>query len=329
MTLDRGSMRMDGLNILPKQVPVSAAPNAGADLRSARERLGWPLEDASATLRIRRSYLEALEDGDLSQLPGNAFALGFLRSYATALGLDPDEMLRRFKAEAAAVSKRTELSFPAPVPERGLPTGAVILLGLILAVGAYIGWYRLSGEGRLPAETAATIPERLSPLAAQALPPAAPSEASQGFASLSPGSAAAAPISLLPGQISVPPSLLVPVTAVAPPPPAVAPPPPPPAPAPSAGRVMLRATADAWVEVRDKSGTVLLNKVLRQGDTWPVPPTPGLLLTTGKAAATEILLDGVAIGNLGGTSSVRHDLPLDYDLLKAGKVTVAAPRPAQ
>ena len=92
---------------------------------------------------------------------------------------------------------------------------------------------------------------------------------------------------------------------------------------------MLRASGDAWVEVRDKSGTVLLNKVLHQGDTWPVPPTPGLLLTTGKAAATEILLDGVAIGNLGGTGSVRHDLPLDYYLLKAGKVTAAAPRPAQ
>ena len=100
----------------PNAEPVCAAPKAGADLRAARERLGWPLPDAAATLRIRAAYLTALEDGDLSQLPGNAYALGFLRSYARALGLDPEEMLRRFKAEAAEVSQRTELSFPAPVP---------------------------------------------------------------------------------------------------------------------------------------------------------------------------------------------------------------------
>jgi cytoskeleton protein RodZ len=138
---DRGSITMGLSGKRADTDAVRAAPNAGADLRAARERLGWPLPDASATLRIRPAYLQALEEGDLSRLPGNAFALGFLRTYASALGLDPEEMLRRFKAESAEVSRRTELSFPAPVPERGMPMGAVILLGLILAVGAYIGWY--------------------------------------------------------------------------------------------------------------------------------------------------------------------------------------------
>jgi cytoskeleton protein RodZ len=312
-------MRMDGLNILPNQVPVSAAPNAGADLRAARERLGWPLPDAAATLRIRHSYLEALEEGDLSQLPGNAYALGFLRSYACALGLDPEEMLRRFKSEAAEVSQRTELSFPAPVPERGLPMGAVILLGLILAVGAYIGWYRLSGEGRLPAETATIIPERLSSLAQQALPPppapaartdaaAGSPEPQQAAPTLSPSSAAAAPVNPLPAT-----------------PPAAIP--------PDQSRMTLRASADAWVEVRDKSGTVLLNRVLHPGDTWPVPPRPSLLLTTGNAAATEILVDGVTTVSLGGAGAVRRDLLLDADQVKAGKLAPSgvtpAPRTAQ
>ena len=310
MALDRGSMRMDGLNIVPGQVPVSAAPKAGADLRAARERLSWPLQDAAAILRIRRRYLEALEDGDLSQLPGNAYALGFLRSYACALGLDPEEMLRRFKAEAAEVSQRTQLSFPAPVPDRGLPTGAVILLGLILAVGAYVGWYRLSGEGKLPAETAMTIPERLTPLAEQALPPAVSPDSAPR---LSPTSAAAAAVS----PMTVPAVPAAPVLVVAAPPPVAA-----------GARVMLRATGDAWVEVRDKTGTVLLNKTLHQGDTWPVPQTPGVLLTTGNAAATEILVDGVAIASLGGSGSVRRDLTLDYDQLRAGKPVPAGVTPA-
>jgi cytoskeleton protein RodZ len=36
------------------------------------------------------------------------------------------------------------------MPERGLPAGAMVQLGLVLPVGAYTGWYRLSSEGRPP-----------------------------------------------------------------------------------------------------------------------------------------------------------------------------------
>ena len=89
------------------------------------------------------------------RLPGNAYAVGFLRTYAQPLGLDPDEIARRFKAEAAEVEPQDRTDFPAPVPERGVPAGAMVLLGVVLAIGAYAGWYRLSGDGRLPAETVA------------------------------------------------------------------------------------------------------------------------------------------------------------------------------
>ncbi len=312
---------------------VCAAPNAGGDLRAARDRLGWPLADAAATLRIKPAFLLALEDGDLSRLPGNAFALGFLRTYAGALGLDPEEMLRRFKAEAAAVSQRTELSFPAPVPDRGLPMGAVILLGLVLAVGAYIGWYRLSGEGRLPAETATPIPERLAPLADQALPPTTPPvarvEAANGsfdmptlLPNLSPSSAAAAPVS--PPHVLAPVAPVVPASVV---PASVVPAsvvPASGAPLPGQSRIVLRASADAWMQVKDRSGTVLLNKVLKPGETWNVPAQSGLLLTTGNAAGTEVLLDGAATAGLGGAAAVRRDLPLEADQIKDGKLAAVA-----
>lgn len=301
--------------------PVPAAPRAGADLRAARERLTWPLPDAAAALRIRTAYLEALEDGDLHRLPGTAFALGFLRSYASALGLDPEEMLRRFKAEAAEVSHRTELAFPAPVPERGLPVGAVVLLGMVLAVGAYTGWYKLSGEGRLPAETPTAIPERLASLADQALPPAVqapvrlaaapePVELAQPMPTLSPSSAAAAPVNLMP----VPPSVAVAPAA---------------APNPDQPRILLRATADAWMQVRDKAGTVLLNKILKAGETWPVPPRAGLSMTTGNAGGTDVLVDGVVTASLGGAGVVRRDLQLDLDQIKDGKLAATAARATQ
>ena len=52
--------------------------------------------------------------------------------------------------------------------------------------------------------------------------------------------------------------------------------------------------------VKDRSGAVLLNRVLKAGETWPVPPRPDLLLTTGNAGGTEIVVDGAPTPSLGG-----------------------------
>jgi len=301
-----------------------AAEKAGADLRAARERLGWSLNDVAASLCIRVSHLEALEKGHVSRLPGNAYALGFVRSYARALGLDAKEMVRRFKTEANAGARQTELVFPVPMPGRGPPAGAVVLVGLALTVGAYAAWYHLSGEGRLPAETVAAIPERLASLADQALPLApdraavseAPAQAApqlllaEPAAPLpyfSPTSAAAAPIPLLvPDQ--------APTSQVA----GLASNPADNAPT-EANRIVLHANADAWVQVKDHAGAILLTRTLKAGEAWPVPTRPDLLLTTGNAGGTEILLDGTPIPSLGRSGIVRRDIPLAPDLIKDGR----------
>jgi cytoskeleton protein RodZ len=304
------------LEMQPEEVrPV--APRAGADLRAARERVGLALGDLAQAMHVRQSYLEALEAGRISELPGNAYALAFLRTYASMLGLDPDAVARRFKAEASEVTAKPELVFPAAVPERTIPAGAMALLGIALAVAAYAGWYRLSGEGRLPAEASLQIPTSLAPLADQALrsqapapvgivapmpaapPPAQEAETGPPVPAISPGSAAAA------------------VTSAAQPEPAPQPP-----------RIMLRANADAWLLVRDRSGQVFLSRTLHAGETWEVPERPNLLLTTGNAGGTDLLLDGTATGQLGGNGVVRRDLPLDPDFIREGKLLPAGPRAA-
>lgn len=335
----------------------SDAPRAGADLRAARERLGWSLPDVAAMLRIRPAYLDALELGRLNQLPGNVYALGFLRGYATALGLDPEEMVRRFKGEAVEMVKSTELVFPTPVPERGLPAGALILLGLVLVGGAYAGWYRLSGEGKLPAETVARMPARLAPLAEQALPgpdgripvPVPPKvtprvEENDQF---EPRQAAADNPLFLPDPPPAPPEEVT-VAASAPvsgpsttalampvnPPPRASDPAPKPASvatsadtaATDGARVVLRFTGDTWVQVKEKGGATLLSKVMKAGETFPVPVKPNLLLTTGNAGRTEILVDGTLAPPIGGSGSVRSNVPMDPDQLKAGTVTPASTR---
>ena len=303
------------------------APAAGALLRAARERVGWTLNEIAAALRIRPYYLEALEDGRVDELPGNAYALGFLRTYASALGLDANEIARRFKNEAALVNRRPELQFPAPVPERGVPAGALVLVGVLLAVAAYTGWYTLSGDGRLPAETSLQVPARLAPLAEQAVPPAPPAPPATAAAA---APATAPPPALTIGVTSEPKLDVPPVPAISPSSAAAAvnPLPPQVTPAPDEAsdqsRILLRASADAWVQVRDRTGQVLLNRILHAGETWPVPARPNLLLTTGNAGGTELLVDGASTPSLGGSGSVRRDLPLEPDLIKDGKLTVSS-----
>ena len=88
--------------------------------------------------------------------------------------------------------------------------------------------------------------------------------------------------------------------------------------APPTPRLVLGAKADAWLMVRGEDGHILLARTLHEGETWKVPDLPGLRLTTGNAAATILLIDGVALPILGGIGGVRRDMPLDPGLLAAG-----------
>lgn len=310
--------------------PGLGAARVGSELRVARLRRGWALPEVAARLRIRLVHLEAIEEGRVADLPGNAYAVGFVRTYAGALGLDAGEVARRFRAEAQQVNRRTELAFPAPVPERGVPAGAVVLLGVLLAAGTYAGWYRFSGDARTPSEQVPPVPARLAALTERPGPPSNPSPQvasvmpPPGAASAPPSAPAIvvappAPVEPVPAPIATPAPISTPTMAAA----ATLPPSPP------DNRIMLRVKADSWIQVRERQGQVLLNRVLRSGETWPVPPGSQLLLTTGNAGGTELLVDGEATPALGGAGAVRRDVPLDADAIKAGRLAAAAstPRP--
>jgi cytoskeleton protein RodZ len=59
---------------------------------------------------------------------------------------------------------------------------------------------------------------------------------------------------------------------------------------------------------------------------WEVPDRPNLLLTTGNAGGTDLVVDGVTAPALGGSGAVRRDLPLDPDLIRDGKLITANQR---
>lgn len=73
--------------------------DTGTLLRDARQERGLSIEDVSHATRIKPQFLEALEHGDYSLLPGQAYVTGFLRNYAAHVGLHPGDVLQDYHAE--------------------------------------------------------------------------------------------------------------------------------------------------------------------------------------------------------------------------------------
>ncbi|HEV2187738.1 MAG TPA: RodZ domain-containing protein [Stellaceae bacterium] len=199
----------------------------GDVLQERREDLGLDLDEIGAMLRIKPAYLAALEQGRSDDLPGAAYAIGFVRAYADFLGLDTEQVLARFKGEVAGVTARPDLALPVPLGERSLPGRALVLVALIVTLCGYGIWYYLSTEDRSRPERVAAVPAELrtptGPVLVTPPGPLPPSEAAAAVTpvqnpvqnALPPNPAAAAPIpnAAAPGK-----PLAAPVTAASPPP---------------------------------------------------------------------------------------------------------------
>ncbi|SDW25866.1 RodZ family helix-turn-helix domain-containing protein [Paenibacillus sp. CF384] len=71
----------------------------GALLQKAREQRRLSLDDIQELTKIRKRYLEAIEEGNYSVLPGSFYVRAFVKNYAEAVGLDADEVLRLYNKE--------------------------------------------------------------------------------------------------------------------------------------------------------------------------------------------------------------------------------------
>ncbi len=134
----------------------------GALLKASRLRTGEDLRDISGVLKIRYVYLEAIEDGRFEDLPGTTYTLGFVRAYADHLGLDSAEVIRRFKSQVSGVDLRSQLDFPEPIPEASVPGGAVIFIGVVVAVLAYGAWNINLSEDGFISDLFAPLPDRFT-----------------------------------------------------------------------------------------------------------------------------------------------------------------------
>ncbi len=119
----------------------------GALLRRRREEIQQDVDDVSRQLRIRSAYIRAIEEGRFQELPGNAYAIGFVRAYADYLGLDGGSVVSDYRDELARRSRQNELVWPTEGSESRFPGGAILGVCLLLGLAIYGGWYYATQSG--------------------------------------------------------------------------------------------------------------------------------------------------------------------------------------
>ncbi len=106
--------------------------NFGSYLKHERELRGVPLEEISGATKIHIRYLKALEENSFDQLPGEVFVKGYIRSYASIIGSDVEEVLNIYR-ESVEFNKQE--SIPQKTTIFRMPTKTILVYGLsILAI---------------------------------------------------------------------------------------------------------------------------------------------------------------------------------------------------
>ncbi|MGN1080241.1 MAG: helix-turn-helix domain-containing protein [Alphaproteobacteria bacterium] len=309
----------------------------GALLRKTRLAKKQDLRDIASYLCIRYQFLEALEENRYKELPGEAYANGFIRSYAAYLGLDPADIIMRYKQEffAQAREEKRGLNMSEEETENMTPAPKVLLFSLILLLAAYGLWQSFSGqEETLPpvaAETvdSITVVEQSYPLpqetnetaepasiAAEAvLPPVPPVKpeyrpekesvevveetAAQSLSSAEPMTV----VSVQPVPVQTMSAETEPVQTIR-----------------VYGqknynpRLVLVAAEETWIEIT-RNNEIVFSRLLNKGDRYQVSSfkPEELFLKTGNAGGLEIYCDGQLTQSLGPHGALRSNIALIPD----------------
>lgn len=282
--------------------------SVGTLLCATRMRLGKDLQQIAGILHIRYNYLVAIEDGRYEDLPGQAYAIGFVRAYADHLGLDGDEIVRRYKEDSSGRKTRAVFEFPLPTPDSGVPSGALILIAMIMGMVTYGVWYAVAGADRNAVQVIQEVPDRLSALLNPETTPPAETPVPEA---VSAEDDTDVPANTLPGE--TPTAGLVPETGTGAHIPVSTDGPP--AEQEPADVVELRAKADVWITLK-VAEQADRTQLLKKGEVFQAPEGGGgMTLVTAKPGDLEILVNGALMPAL-DAGVFAKGVPLDPGHLK-------------
>lgn len=288
------------------EVVESGGLTAGGLLREARQASGMHIAALAVALKVPVSKLEALEADNFTVLPDIVFVRALASSVCRVLKVDAAPVLALLPQSPSPSLAADSAGINAPVKGsvgkstvtsssfsgNGSASRSVGFVVLALLVGALALYFFPRGEDRT-ASSPTTAPEPSS------APDAVPTGAADAPAAERPSQPTLAPAATAPAPaLVVAPALSAAVTAApattaapASAPAVVASAPAPAADAP-AGTLVLRARSESWVQVKDATGALALQRNLAAGESVSVSAQPPLAVVVGRADATEVTVRG-------------------------------------
>lgn len=109
-----------------------SAVEIGLYLKTKREELELTLSQAALDVKISPDFLKAIEAGDFNKFPGQVYAIGFVRTYASYLGLDANFVVRSLKLCTDFYQGYHEKISQIPIPLEGPETKRNVGISIIL-----------------------------------------------------------------------------------------------------------------------------------------------------------------------------------------------------
>ncbi|MDR2902198.1 MAG: DUF4115 domain-containing protein [Lactobacillales bacterium] len=294
--LDLDTLSEGGASKNSKQLSL-LEDSLGKTLRKARLDQKQKLPEISKKLRIKLVYLEALEQGHYYAFPGLSYGIGFLKTYAASLGLDPAEMVAKFHQETLGI-KEQPIEAVIKTNKNALPSGRIIGRVILLIAVFYLAWYLFSEaqmdyyvkkwlSGTLPQTEISDVENESVTFTGGDIDLTDVPVTSDDLVSGLPASVT--PQAATTGIFKVY-GLKKPA------------------------RVSLLATQKTFIEVRD-SARVLFSTTLESGDQYNVPRNSAdLVLSVDMPKALTVFIDGKPLQPLAGDT--KKEYSLDVDALK-------------
>ncbi len=143
---------------------VDESLRAGAKLAQARQLRGLTIDDIADRTKVRRDYIEAIEAMNVKFLPGRAYTIPYVKSYAKLVGLEEQALVSQFLRESALAREdaQPQLRNPESKPRTERPWMMAVVIAF--AAAGFLGWQALRGAPE-PAKTAAAPNQAVTPAA--------------------------------------------------------------------------------------------------------------------------------------------------------------------
>lgn len=140
-TAEKQELNQPTLKVVPSEgAPDGTHTSIGTFLKRARQSQKMRIDNIANELHIRSDYLAAIEENVHQDLPEPVYVMGYIRSYAAYLGLDPHEAIRLYKLEEKTTPAEMNLFFPKAVERKSLPRKSILIASTALLMTLATGW---------------------------------------------------------------------------------------------------------------------------------------------------------------------------------------------